>query len=99
MSGAGHDSSLEGKVRRLESDKESLMLQVSVLTDQVEAQGDKISDLLKSMHDSKGKLKTTERMLRSVSTRYRCQHAPGMGYLLLLPLLMLMLSSSDQFSL
>ena len=76
MSGTGgHDPSLEDKVRRLESDKESLMLQVSVLTDQVEAQGDKISDLLKNMQDSKGKLKTTERMLQSVSTRYRCQHA------------------------
>ena len=68
MSGGGHDPSLEDKVRRLETDKESLMLQVSVLTDQVEAQGDKISDLLKSMEDSNSKLKTTEKMLRSVST-------------------------------
>ena len=71
MSGAGHDPSLEDKVRRLESDKESLMLQVSVLTDQVEAQGDKIGDMLKNMEESKGKLRNTERMLQSVSTRVK----------------------------
>ncbi len=43
------------------------MLQVSVLTDQVEAQGDKISDMITSMEESHGKLKHTENLYQSVS--------------------------------
>ncbi len=72
--GGSHDASLEDKVRKLESDKESLMLQVSVLTDQVEAQGHKISDMFTSMDDSRSKLRATEKMLQSVSTQVSGVH-------------------------
>ncbi len=47
--------SLEEKVRKLETDKESLILQVSVLTDQVEAQADKIHDIEASLDDAQAK--------------------------------------------
>nr|XP_004539467.1 liprin-beta-2 isoform X2 [Maylandia zebra] len=49
---------------RLEGDKESLILQVSVLTDQVEAQGVKISDLESSLMEHRHKLNSTEEMLQ-----------------------------------
>uniref|UniRef100_A0A8C8IXH3 SAM domain-containing protein n=1 Tax=Oncorhynchus tshawytscha TaxID=74940 RepID=A0A8C8IXH3_ONCTS len=49
---------------RLEGDKESLVLQVSVLTDQVEAQGVKISDLESSLEEHQHKLNSTEEMLQ-----------------------------------
>uniref|UniRef100_A0A673ZX70 PPFIA binding protein 2 n=1 Tax=Salmo trutta TaxID=8032 RepID=A0A673ZX70_SALTR len=52
------------RLTRLEGDKESLVLQVSVLTDQVEAQGVKISDLESSLEEHQHKLDSTEEMLR-----------------------------------
>ena len=39
------DSTLEDRLQKLEMERDSLGLQVSVLTDQVEAQTDKIHDL------------------------------------------------------
>ncbi|XP_028672019.1 liprin-beta-1b isoform X2 [Erpetoichthys calabaricus] len=52
------------RLNRLESDKESLVLQVSVLTDQVEAQGEKIRDLDFCLEEHKEKLNATEEMLQ-----------------------------------
>lgn len=52
------------RLSRLESDKESLVLQVSVLTDQVDAQGEKIRDLDLCLDDHREKLNTTEEMLQ-----------------------------------
>ncbi|XP_038590755.1 liprin-beta-1b isoform X6 [Micropterus salmoides] len=52
------------RLSRLESDKESLVLQVSVLTDQVEAQGEKIRDLDLCLDEHREKLNTTEEMLQ-----------------------------------
>ncbi|XP_055777278.1 liprin-beta-2-like isoform X5 [Salvelinus fontinalis] len=52
------------RLTRLEGDKESLVLQVSVLTDQVEAQGVKISDLERSLEEHQHKLNSTEEMLQ-----------------------------------
>ncbi|XP_041755015.1 liprin-beta-2 isoform X8 [Coregonus clupeaformis] len=52
------------RLTRLEGDKESLVLQVSVLTDQVEAQGVKISDLESSLEEHQHKLNSTEEMLQ-----------------------------------
>lgn len=52
------------RLRRLEGDKEFLVLQVSVLTDQVEAQGVKISDLESSLEEHQHKLNSTEEMLQ-----------------------------------
>ncbi|XP_041794792.1 liprin-beta-1b isoform X2 [Chelmon rostratus] len=52
------------RLSRLESDKESLVLQVSVLTDQVEAQGEKIRDLDLCLDEHREKLNATEDMLQ-----------------------------------
>ncbi|KAK0131356.1 Liprin-beta-1 [Merluccius polli] len=52
------------RLLRLEGDKESLVLQVSVLTDQVEAQGEKIRDLESSLEEHHQKLVSTEEMLQ-----------------------------------
>ncbi|KAM4619319.1 liprin-beta-1b isoform 4-T5 [Polymixia lowei] len=52
------------RLSRIESDKESLVLQVSVLTDQVEAQGEKIRDLDMCLDEHREKLNATEDMLQ-----------------------------------
>ena len=65
--GAYSVDGLEEKIRRLESDKESLILQVSVLTDQVEAQGEKIRELEGGLASKKDSLIMTEDMLQHVS--------------------------------
>uniref|UniRef100_A0A671KW86 Liprin-beta-1-like n=1 Tax=Sinocyclocheilus anshuiensis TaxID=1608454 RepID=A0A671KW86_9TELE len=54
----------QDRLNRLESDKESLVLQVSVLTDQVEAQGEKIRDLDLCLDEHHEKLNATEEMLQ-----------------------------------
>ncbi|XP_072551820.1 liprin-beta-1b isoform X4 [Salminus brasiliensis] len=54
----------QDRLNRLESDKESLVLQVSVLTDQVEAQGEKIRDLDLCLEEHRDKLNATEEMLQ-----------------------------------
>ncbi|XP_071344334.1 liprin-beta-2 isoform X4 [Trachinotus anak] len=60
----GNSESYQERLSRLEGDKESLILQVSVLTDQVEAQGVKISDLETSLVEHQHKLNSTEEMLQ-----------------------------------
>nr|XP_057942701.1 liprin-beta-2b isoform X4 [Doryrhamphus excisus] len=60
---ASHESYQE-RLLRLEEDKECLVLQVSVLTDQVEAQGEKIRDLESSLEEHRQKLASTEEMLQ-----------------------------------
>ncbi|KAM6984730.1 liprin-beta-1-like [Aplochiton taeniatus] len=52
------------RLTRLESDKECLVLQISVLTDQVEVQGEKIRDLDMCLTDHKAKLNSTEELLQ-----------------------------------
>ncbi|XP_028810637.1 liprin-beta-1 isoform X2 [Denticeps clupeoides] len=52
------------RLTRLESDKECLVLQVSILTDQVEVQGEKIKDLDTSLEEHRQKLNATEGMLQ-----------------------------------
>nr|XP_016849457.1 PREDICTED: liprin-beta-1 isoform X5 [Anolis carolinensis] len=52
------------RLARLENDKESLVLQVSVLTDQVDAQGEKIRDLELCLEEHREKLNATEEMLQ-----------------------------------
>ncbi|XP_048463078.1 liprin-beta-2 isoform X4 [Rhincodon typus] len=52
------------RLTRLESDRECLVLQVSVLTDQVEAQGEKIRDLEACLEEHQLKLSSTEEMLQ-----------------------------------
>ncbi|CAG7834211.1 unnamed protein product [Allacma fusca] len=60
----------EDRLLRLESDKDTLHLQVSVLSDQIEAQTSKIQDLEKLLDDKKNILETTEEQLqRELVTR------------------------------
>ncbi|XP_038557922.1 liprin-beta-2 isoform X2 [Micropterus salmoides] len=61
---SGNSESYLERLSRLEGDKESLILQVSVLTDQVEAQGAKINDLESSLVEHQHKLDSTEEMLQ-----------------------------------
>ncbi|XP_060240495.1 liprin-beta-1 isoform X3 [Meriones unguiculatus] len=61
---AGHGDVYQERLARLENDKESLVLQVSVLTDQVEAQGEKIRDLEFCLEEHREKLNATEEMLQ-----------------------------------
>ncbi|KAG7455900.1 hypothetical protein MATL_G00245990 [Megalops atlanticus] len=65
----GHNPSGDGdlyldRLARLETNRESLILQVSVLTDQVEAQGEKIRDLDLCLEEHREKLNATEDMLQ-----------------------------------
>uniref|UniRef100_A0A8C6WI70 PPFIA binding protein 2 n=1 Tax=Neogobius melanostomus TaxID=47308 RepID=A0A8C6WI70_9GOBI len=59
-----NNETYQERLLRLEGDKESLVLQVSVLTDQVEAQGEKIRDLESSLEEHRLKLTSTEEMLQ-----------------------------------
>ncbi|XP_072810835.1 liprin-beta-1 isoform X5 [Vicugna pacos] len=60
----GNGDVYQERLARLENDKESLILQVSVLTDQVEAQGEKIRDLEFCLEEHREKLNATEEMLQ-----------------------------------
>ncbi|XP_072621768.1 liprin-beta-1 isoform X1 [Vulpes vulpes] len=60
----GNGEVYQERLARLENDKESLVLQVSVLTDQVEAQGEKIRDLEFCLEEHREKLNATEEMLQ-----------------------------------
>ncbi|XP_054475224.1 liprin-beta-2b isoform X2 [Anoplopoma fimbria] len=59
-----NNETYQERLLRLEGDKESLVLQVSVLTDQVEAQGEKIRDLESCLEEHRRKLASTEEMLQ-----------------------------------
>ncbi|XP_073669449.1 liprin-beta-2b isoform X9 [Paramisgurnus dabryanus] len=61
---SSNNETYQERLTRLEGDKESLVLQVSVLTDQVEAQGEKIRDLESSLEEHHHKLNSTEEMLQ-----------------------------------
>lgn len=58
------NSDVEERLRRLEADKDSLQLQVTVLTEQIEVQTDKISDLEKLLDEKKRQLSNAEDMLQ-----------------------------------
>ncbi|XP_029018717.1 liprin-beta-1-like [Betta splendens] len=62
----GHSSEAiyQERLARLESEKECLILQVSVLTDQVEVQGEKIRDLDTCLEHHREKLNATEELLQ-----------------------------------
>uniref|UniRef100_A0A8D0GBY2 PPFIA binding protein 2 n=1 Tax=Sphenodon punctatus TaxID=8508 RepID=A0A8D0GBY2_SPHPU len=61
---SANNETYQERFTRLEGDKESLILQVSVLTDQVEAQGEKIRDLEICLEGHQLKLNATEEMLQ-----------------------------------
>ncbi|XP_073966707.1 liprin-beta 1 isoform X2 [Choristoneura fumiferana] len=54
----------EDRVRRLEADKESLHLQVQVLSEQVAAQSDKMADLERALLDARQRLDDAEQRLQ-----------------------------------
>nr|XP_020469298.1 liprin-beta-1-like isoform X2 [Monopterus albus] len=60
----GSEAVYQERLSRLESDKECLILQVSVLTDQVEVQGEKIRDLDTCLEQHRQKLNSTEELLQ-----------------------------------
>merc|ERR1719471_510924 len=67
----GHDfplaipnSSIEDRLRALEDDKDKLHVQVAVLSDQLENQTDKITDLETVLDDKKETLRKTEDLLQ-----------------------------------
>uniref|UniRef100_A0A674AU96 PPFIA binding protein 1a n=1 Tax=Salmo trutta TaxID=8032 RepID=A0A674AU96_SALTR len=62
----GHGSAMiyQERLSRVESDKECLVLQVSVLSDQVEVQGEKIRDLDMCLEEHREKLDATEETLQ-----------------------------------
>ncbi|XP_037099181.1 liprin-beta-1-like isoform X2 [Syngnathus acus] len=62
--GHGVENVHQERLARLESDKECLILQVSVLTDQVEVQGEKIRDLDSCLERHREKLCATEELLQ-----------------------------------
>ncbi|XP_070709576.1 liprin-beta-1-like [Pempheris klunzingeri] len=62
--GHGSEAVYQERLSRLESDKECLILQVSVLTDQVEVQGEKIRDLDSCLEHHRDKLNSTEELLQ-----------------------------------
>ncbi|XP_074086223.1 liprin-beta-2 isoform X2 [Macrotis lagotis] len=64
LPGAVTNETYQERLARLEGDKESLMLQVSVLTDQVEVQGEKIRDLEVCLEGHQVKLNAAEEMLQ-----------------------------------
>ncbi|XP_078800672.1 liprin-beta-2 isoform X6 [Oryzias latipes] len=61
---SSNSESYQERLSRLEGDKEALILQVGVLTDQVEAQGLKINDLESALAEYQQKLNCTEEMLQ-----------------------------------
>ena len=62
----GLEESTRAQIARLEADKESLILQVSVLTDQVEAQGEKIRELEFNIEEQNIKLEEMELQVEEV---------------------------------
>ncbi|KAL0884108.1 hypothetical protein ABMA27_016127 [Loxostege sticticalis] len=54
----------EDRVRRLEADKESLQLQVQVLSEQIAAQNEKMNDLERGLHDARQRLDDAEQRLQ-----------------------------------
>lgn len=53
-------------MRRLEADKESLQLQVQVLSEQISAQTEKMVDLERALHEAKQRLDDAEQKLQKV---------------------------------
>lgn len=58
------------RYRKLQTERDNLQLQVQVLTEQIEAQGDKISDLEKALSEKKQQLVNAEDMLQRVRDLY-----------------------------
>ncbi|XP_067902745.1 liprin-beta-2b isoform X3 [Heterodontus francisci] len=82
---AVNNETCQERLTRLESDRECLVLQVSVLTDQVEAQGEKIRDLEACLEEHQLKLSSTEEMLQQCYGIFYAHLREQMGHLLNVP--------------
>ncbi|XP_037297235.1 liprin-beta-1 isoform X2 [Manduca sexta] len=60
----GYKNDAEDRVRRLEADKESLQLQVQVLSEQIAAQSEKMADLERALLDARQRLDDAEQRLQ-----------------------------------
>lgn len=58
------------KFRKLQYEKDNLQLQVQILSEQIEAQTDKIADLEKSLQEKKQQISDTEDKLQRVSSYF-----------------------------
>lgn len=56
---------VEERLQRLEGDKDSLQMQISILMDQIEMQTEKINDLEKTLMDKNAQLKRSEEIIQS----------------------------------
>ena len=59
-------------MQRLESDKDSLQMQVSILMDQIDAQTEKISDLERGLSERSYQLQRSEETLQKVFIIFVC---------------------------
>lgn len=66
MNGYMHESA-EDRIRRLEIEKNGLTLQVSVLTEQVEAQGERLREMEYQLDEKRQKIHYAEDMYQNVS--------------------------------
>ena len=57
---------VEERLQRLEGDKDSLQMQISILMDQIEVQTEKIAELEKNLADKNNQLHKTEDKLQKV---------------------------------
>lgn len=62
---------VDERLQRLEGDKESLQMQVSILMDQIEAQTEKIADMERSLSERTYQLQRAEEALQKARKIYR----------------------------
>ena len=62
-------------MQRLESDKDSLQMQVSILMDQIDAQTEKISDLERGLSERSYQLQRSEETLQKVFIIFFCSQS------------------------
>lgn len=61
------DNSSSDRVRRLQSDKDALQLQVQILSEQINAQNDKLKEMEMTINEKNHQLQNTEDLLNRVS--------------------------------
>ncbi|KAK3795973.1 hypothetical protein RRG08_042967 [Elysia crispata] len=69
----GRSFQSDERIRRLEDDKQSLALQVSVLSEQVEAQAEKIRDMESCSHDHRQRLSDANKVLQKMTIECDCE--------------------------
>jgi chromosome segregation ATPase len=57
-------------VRRLQSDKDALQLQIQILTEQINSQNDKLKDMEMSVNEKNHQIQNTEDLLNRVRDHF-----------------------------